>query len=59
MVQRVLQEASEPDAELAFHMTSRDPRASIGRWERDLPGDVQALCAEEFGPALTEFGYSQ
>ena len=57
VVERVLREASEPDAELAFHMTSRDQGASIGRWKRDLPADVQALCSEEFGPALAEFGY--
>ena len=58
-VQRVLRQASEPDSKLAFHMTSRDQGASIGRWERDLPADIQALCSEEFGPALVEFGYSE
>jgi len=58
-VQRVLRQASEPDSNLAFHMTSRDQSASIGRWERDLPADIQALCSEEFGPALVEFGYSR
>jgi len=57
MVQRVLRQASAPDAALAFHMTSRDQGASIGRWKRDLRADVQALCSEEFGPALAEFGY--
>jgi hypothetical protein len=56
-VQRVVREASKPDSNLAFHMTSEDPAASIGRWERDLPEDLQALCSEEFGPALAEFGY--
>jgi hypothetical protein len=59
VVQRVLREASEPDSKLAFHMTSRDQAASIGRWERDLPADIQELCNEEFGPALAEFGYSR
>lgn len=58
-VQRVLRRASAPDPALAFHMTSRDQRASIGRWERDLPADVRALCDEEFAPALAEFGYAQ
>ena len=57
MVQRVLRQASAPDAALAFHMTSSDQGASIGRWKRDLGADVQALCSEEFGPALAEFGY--
>jgi len=59
MVQRVLRQASEPDSKLAFHMTSRDQGASIGRWERDLPGDIQTLCNEEFGTALVELGYSR
>jgi len=59
MVQNVLRRASAPDPKLAFHMTSRDQDASIGRWKRDLPADVQALCNEEFGPALVEFGYLQ
>jgi hypothetical protein len=58
-VEQVLREASERDAALSFHMTSRDPAASIGRWQRDLPEDVKALCSEEFGPALAEFGYSE
>ena len=56
VVQRVVRQASEPDAALAFHMTSRDQATSIGRWERDLPEDVQALCSEEFGTALSSSG---
>jgi hypothetical protein len=58
VVERVLREASKRDAELASHMTSSDAGASIGRWERDLPADVQAVCSEAFGPVLAEFGYS-
>jgi hypothetical protein len=58
VVERVLREASKRDADLASHMTSRDAAASIGRWERDLPEDVKAVCSEQFGPALAEFGYS-
>jgi len=57
-VQRTLRQASAPDSALAFHMTSRDQSASIGRWERDLPEDVLARCSEEFGPFLEEFGYA-
>ena len=57
IVQRILRQASAPDTALAFHMTSRDQGASIGRWERDLPEEVQALCSEEFAPALVEWGY--
>jgi hypothetical protein len=59
LVRRMLRQASKPDASLAFHKTSRDPGSSIGRWERDLPADIQELCSEEFGPVLAEFGYSR
>jgi Sulfotransferase family len=58
MVERVLRQANAPDASLAFHMTSSDQSASIGRWKRDLPADIQELASEAFGPALDEFGYS-
>jgi hypothetical protein len=58
VVERVLRQASERDKDLASHMTSSDAAASIGRWRRDLPEDVQAVCAEQFGPVLDEFGYS-
>jgi hypothetical protein len=58
-VERTLRQASAPDSTLAFHMTSSDQSASMGRWERDLPADVQALCTEEFGPFLAEFGYER
>jgi Sulfotransferase family len=59
MAERVLRQASAPDAALSFHMTSRDQSASIGRWKRDLPDEIQELAREAFGPALDEFGYSR
>ncbi len=58
-VQRILRKASGRDSALASHQTSSDQGASMGRWERDLSSEIQALCSEEFGPALDEFGYSR
>jgi hypothetical protein len=57
-VQRILRKASGRDSALASHQTSSDQGASMGRWERDLPAEIQTLCGEEFGPALLEFGYA-
>ncbi len=58
-VQRILRKASARDSALTSHKTSSDQGASMGRWERDLPAEIQALCSEEFGPALDEFGYAR
>ncbi|MEW5871695.1 MAG: sulfotransferase [Chloroflexota bacterium] len=41
------------------HMTSEDKRASVGRWRRDLPPDLQALAAERLGDYCERFGYEQ
>jgi hypothetical protein len=48
--------ALAPDQQ-AGHKTSADEAASIGRWRSDLTPELQAACAEVFGPALAEFGY--
>ena len=42
---------------LQGHGTAESPDASIGRWRRDLPPDVQGLVDEAFGDLLSEFGY--
>ena len=39
------------------HRTVPDPRESIGRWRRDLSGEVEAACAEALGRPLEIFGY--
>jgi hypothetical protein len=42
---------------LADHATAADPRASIGRWRRDLEPELAEACEEAFGGALEAFGY--
>jgi hypothetical protein len=39
------------------HQTVSDPAASIGRWRRDLPAELQAVCKQELDGVLAEFGY--
>lgn len=39
------------------HRTSRNARASIGRWRRDLNRGIAGHCGQAFGEVLTEFGY--
>jgi sulfotransferase family protein len=39
------------------YRTSETAEASIGRWRRDLPPDLQHAAGEAFAPALAEFGY--
>ena len=47
---------SRPERQ-AGHKTSGDDTASIDRWQRDLPADVQQACAEAFAEPLAAFGY--
>ncbi|HEX6457216.1 MAG TPA: sulfotransferase [Solirubrobacterales bacterium] len=49
--------AQEGTASMDHHRTTSDPAASIGRWHEDLPGEIAAVCNEELGPLLAEFGY--
>jgi hypothetical protein len=50
--------AAAPDApDLQGHGTTASPDASIGRWQTDLPQDLQDLVNAEFGDLLTAFGY--
>ena len=48
---------SSKTPELAAHPTSDTPETSIGRWERDLRGDLRDLCQELFAEPLEAFGY--
>jgi hypothetical protein len=50
--------ASFEAVEIQTHRTVQDPRASIGRWQRESDGDFRTLSEEVFGEALAEFGYS-
>jgi hypothetical protein len=57
MIDRMLQGDSENTPVLNRHRTIADPRASIGRWQKDLDPSLQALCQELLGDVLQEFGY--
>jgi hypothetical protein len=49
--------AREGTASMDHHRTTSDPAASIGRWHDDLPEEIAAVCNQELGPLLAEFGY--
>ncbi len=50
--------AAAPDApDLRGHGTTASPDSSIGRWQADLPADLQDLVNAEFRDMLVAFGY--
>lgn len=57
-IQGMLERASVDTPELQHHRTTSDPKASIGRWRRDLDASLQAQCEQAFGEILREFGYT-
>jgi hypothetical protein len=57
VVRETIRLTQESTAEMEHHRTTSDPAASIGRWRADLPEDIAAVCNEELGPLLHEFGY--
>jgi hypothetical protein len=57
VVRATIQRAEEDTAAMHHHRTTSDPAASIGRWRHDLPEEIAAVCNEELGPWLSEFGY--
>jgi hypothetical protein len=57
LVAETVQRAREGTASMDHHRTTSDPAASIGRWRQDLPEEIAAVCGEELGPLLAEFGY--
>ena len=52
-----VERASGASGEMDRHRTSRDPRASIGRWRSELDSDLVEACRAAFGEALDAFGY--
>ncbi len=46
------------DEETEFHRTTADPRASIGRWKRDLGDDARRACEQALAGGLETFGYA-
>jgi hypothetical protein len=57
VVRETIRLTEESTAEMEHHRTTSDPAASIGRWREDLPEEIAAVCNEELGPLLREFGY--
>jgi len=49
--------AQQSTASMDHHRTTSDPAASIGRWRKDLPEEIAAVCNDELGSLLAEFGY--
>ncbi|MBX3462898.1 MAG: sulfotransferase [Planctomycetes bacterium] len=43
--------------EFADHMSSKGPRASIGRWQREMDSEIKLLFATEIGRELEALGY--
>jgi hypothetical protein len=58
ILRQMLQSMAEETADLQQHRTVADPQATIGRWRRDLPADLRAICAAEWAGVLTALGYS-
>ena len=59
LIERLMRLAFSDTAELAFHRTTRMPRASVGRWRTDLDPELCAVCEEAFGDVLDQFGYER
>lgn len=54
----VLELATRHDGALAGHRTSRDPRASIGRWRTEMSPELVSACRSAFAEPLEAFGYA-
>jgi hypothetical protein len=59
LVEATVRRAQEATAAMDHHRTTSDPAASIGRWREDLPEEIAAVCNEELGELLAEFGYEE
>jgi len=57
LVAETVRQAQESTATMHHHRTTSDPAASIGRWREDLPEEIAAVCSEELGDLLLQFGY--
>jgi hypothetical protein len=57
IAERMLAEAAEVDGDVEYHRTSASREASIGRWQSEGDGALEALCQEVFGDLLEKFGY--
>lgn len=58
-IEELLGRAEANSGIAAEHRTVQDPRATIGRWRRDLGPDQQRQCLDACADALKLFGYEQ
>ena len=56
-VQAMLARSEQPVPAMSEHRTTPDPRASIGRYERDLDPALRAECERRLGDMISLFGY--
>jgi hypothetical protein len=54
----MIEALSERSDRNEWHRTTDDPKASIGRWQRDLSPELQRVCEQALGPILEQFGYA-
>lgn len=59
LIARMVAAASPNAPDLQGHGTTASPDASIGRWQADLPQDLQDLVNAEFRDLLIAFGYAR
>lgn len=58
LIDDLLGRASTDSSALAFHRTSRNVGATIGRWKQDLKPGVREACQKAFGDILQAFDYA-
>jgi len=56
-IDAVMRAADRDTPELEFHRTTRSPRRSVGRWQRELEPEEIHRCERHLGEALEAFGY--
>jgi hypothetical protein len=57
-VEAMRSHAERPLAAMDDHRTTADPRASIGRWRRDLSPQLAETCERALAAELHAFGYT-
>lgn len=55
----IIEKASVDTPQLAFHRTSKNPKAAIGRWRYELDESIISYCRENYGALLEDLGYTK
>ena len=58
-VDRILRDSATETDEVRKHRTSRDPRESIGRWQREGSDRFRAFATRSSASSCAEFGYTE